>query len=187
MEKTKDFIDIDHKFQTNLQNIFAIGDVTGKLMLAHTASKQGLAVADILHNEINQAEIDTANLDYNIIPACTFTNPEIASVGLTEAQAKEEYSEILIGKFPFTANGKALGLGNTFGFVKTIADSNSKKLVGMHIIGPQATELIAQGSILLNTEATINDVKKIVFAHPTLSEAVMESIEDLENLAIHKM
>lgn len=187
LKRTYDFIDIDHKFQTNLENIFAIGDVTGKLMLAHTASKQGLAVADILHNEINRAEIDTANLDYNKIPACSFTNPEIASVGLTEAQAKEEYSEILIGKFPFTANGKALGLGNTFGFVKTIADSNSKKLVGMHIIGPQATELIAQGSILLNTEATINDVKKIVFAHPTLSEAVMESIEDLENLAIHKM
>jgi dihydrolipoyl dehydrogenase len=126
-------------------------------------------------------------LNYENIPACTFTNPEIGSVGLTEAQAKDRFGDILVGKFPFSANGKALGLGNTFGFVKVIATAADQKLVGMHIIGPQATELIAQGGILIGSQTKIDDVKKIVFAHPTLSEAVMESIEDLEKLAIHKM
>ncbi|RLC53250.1 MAG: dihydrolipoyl dehydrogenase, partial [Candidatus Cloacimonadota bacterium] len=106
---------------------------------------------------------------------------------LTEQKAKEEFEEIIVGKFPFSANGKALGLGSTFGFVKTIADAKSHKIIGMHIIGPQATELIAQGGILLGTDSTIEDVKKVIFAHPTLSEAIMESVEDLEKLAIHKM
>ncbi|MCF7792419.1 MAG: dihydrolipoyl dehydrogenase [Candidatus Cloacimonetes bacterium] len=187
LDQENGFIYIDNYFHTNLKNVFAIGDVTGKLMLAHTASKQGLIVADLLHNEINSANEEILDLDYNKIPACTFTNPEIGSVGFTEDEAKEKYEEILVGKFPFTANGKALGSGSTFGFVKTIADKKNHQLVGMHIIGPQATELIAQGGILIGSNATIADVKKIVFAHPTLSEAVMESIEDLEKLAIHKM
>ncbi|MDO9577451.1 MAG: dihydrolipoyl dehydrogenase [Candidatus Cloacimonadales bacterium] len=187
LEKTRGFITISADFQTNLLNVFAIGDVTGKLMLAHTASKQGLLVADLINNELNENQIDIFQLNYNHIPACTFTNPEIGSVGLSEEKAREKLGEILVGKFPFTANGKALGLGNSFGFVKTIANAADHKLVGMHIIGPQATELIAQGGILIGSNATIDDVKKIVFAHPTLSEAVMESIEDLEKLAIHKM
>lgn len=187
LKKNKGFITISADFHTNLQNVFAIGDVTGKLMLAHTASKQGLIVADLINNEINENKIDIFELNYNNIPACTFTNPEIGSVGFTEEQAKEKFGEILVGKFPFSANGKALGLGNSFGFVKTIANASDHKLVGMHIIGPQATELIAQGGILIGSNASIDDVKKIVFAHPTLSEAVMESIEDLKNLAIHKM
>ena len=181
------FITIDDDFLTNLPKVFAIGDVTGKLMLAHTASKQGLAVADIINNELNEEKILPVELDYKKIPACTFTNPEIGSVGFTEQKAKEKFDNILIGKFPFSANGKALSLSNTFGFVKTIADAKTHKIIGMHIIGPQATELIALGGVLLGTDATIADVKKVIFAHPTLSEAIMESIEDLEKLAIHKM
>ncbi len=181
------FITINDEFRTNLTNVFAIGDVTGKMMLAHTASKQGLAVADIINNEVNEEQVERIALNYKKIPACTFTNPEIGSVGLTEQKAKEEFEEIIVGKFPFSANGKALGLGSTFGFVKTIADAKSHKIIGMHIIGPQATELIAQGGILLGTDSTIEDVKKVIFAHPTLSEAIMESVEDLEKLAIHKM
>lgn len=187
LQKNKGFITIDDTFRTNLPRVFAIGDVTGKLMLAHTASKQGQIVADIICNELNDSGIEIMNLQYENIPACTFTNPEIGSVGLSEEQAKEKFGDILVGKFPFTANGKALGLGNSFGFVKTIASAADHKLVGMHIIGPQATELIALGGILIGSEATVQDVKKIVFAHPTLSEAVMESIEDLEKMAIHKM
>jgi dihydrolipoamide dehydrogenase len=181
------FIQISDDFQTNLSKVFSIGDVTGKLMLAHTASKQGLIVADIIKNELNPEKIEVINLDYNSIPACTFTHPEIGSVGLTQRQAQEQYEDILIGKFPFTANGKALGLGSTFGFVKIIADSRTHALLGMHIIGPQATELIAQGGILIGSKATIADVKKIVFAHPTLSETIMEAVEDLEKLAVHKI
>ncbi len=187
LTKKDGFIEIDERFQTNLKNVFAIGDVTGKLMLAHTASKQGLIVADILNNAINKQDKEILELDYQAIPACTFTNPEIASAGLSEQQAKEKYGEILIGKFPFTANGKALGIGNTFGFVKTIAAKEGQRLLGMHIIGPQATELIALGGILIGTKASLEDVKQIVYAHPTLSESVMESIEDLEKLAIHKI
>nr|MBC8416070.1 FAD-dependent oxidoreductase [Candidatus Cloacimonadota bacterium] len=181
------FIQISDDFHTNLSKVFSIGDVTGKLMLAHTASKQGLIVADIIKNELNPEKIEIMNLDYNSIPACTFTHPEIGSVGLTQQQAQEQYENILIGKFPFTANGKALGLGNTFGFVKVIADSQTHTLLGMHIIGPQATELIAQGGILIGSKATIADVKKITFAHPTLSETIMEAVEDLEKLAVHKI
>ncbi len=181
------FVRIDKMMKTNLENIFAIGDVTGKLMLAHTASKQGLIVADIIQNEINNTNIEIINLDYKKIPACTFTNPEIASVGFTQKEAEEIFQDVIIGKFPFTANGKALGLGATFGFVKVIALEDSNKIIGVHIIGPQATELIAQAGILVGLDATIDDVKKVIFAHPTLSETVMEAVEDLEKLAIHKI
>jgi dihydrolipoamide dehydrogenase len=121
------------------------------------------------------------------IPRCTFTHPEIGSVGLTEEQAIKQYEHVAVGKFPFTANGKALGSGYTFGFVKAIVDEATKRIIGMHIIGPNATELIAQGGILVNTQATLDDVKKVIFAHPTLSEAVMEALEDAENLAVHKI
>jgi dihydrolipoamide dehydrogenase len=181
------FVNIDKMMKTNLENVFAIGDVTGKLMLAHTASKQGLIVADIIHNEINKADIEIIDLDYKKIPACTFTNPEIASVGYSQKEAEEKFDDVIIGKFPFSANGKALGLGATFGFVKVIALENSNKILGVHIIGQQATELIAQAGILVGLDATIDDVKKVVFAHPTLSEAIMEAVEDLEKLAIHKI
>ncbi len=187
MQTENGFIKISEAMRTNLESVFAIGDVTGKLMLAHTASKQGLIVADIINNETNNENNKITNLSYENIPRCTFTHPEIGSVGLTETQAKERFEDILIGKFPFSANGKALALGDTFGFVKVIADQKSKRLIGMHIIGLQATELIAQGSILLNTNADIDDVKKVVFAHPTLSESVMEALEDLEKLSVHKM
>ncbi len=187
MNMERNALSINNNFETNHQNIFAIGDVTAKMMLAHTASKQGLLTAEIIKNRIVGTDEKNDALCYENIPRCTFTNPEIGSVGLTEAQAKEKYKEILIGKFPFSANGKALGLGETFGFVKTIADAQSKKLVGMHIIGPQATELIAEGGILIQSEMTINEALKIVFAHPTLSEAVAESIEDIEKMSINSM
>lgn len=181
------FIEIDENMKTNLPDVYAIGDVTGKLMLAHTASKQGLIVADILANKMAKEKHHIIQLNYTNIPACTFTNPEIGSVGLTEEDAIATYDEILIGKFPFSANGKSLGMGNNFGFAKVIADKKTQKIVGMHIIGPQATELIAQGAILIGTKADPEKVKEIVFAHPTLSEVVMEAVEDLETLAIHKL
>ncbi|MBC8383745.1 MAG: dihydrolipoyl dehydrogenase [Candidatus Cloacimonetes bacterium] len=183
----KDAITINNNFETNQHNLFAIGDVTAKMMLAHTASKQGLLTAEIIKNRIEGTESRIEKLRYENIPRCTFTNPEIGSVGLTEAQAKEKYKEILVGKFPFSANGKALGLGNVFGFVKTIADKKSNKIIGMHIIGPQATELIAEGGILIGLGMTVDEALKVVFAHPTLSEAVAESIEDLEKMSIHSM
>ncbi|MDN5354891.1 MAG: dihydrolipoamide dehydrogenase [Candidatus Cloacimonadota bacterium] len=187
LNREKGFIQIDKKMQTNLENMFAIGDITGKLMLAHTASKQGLLVADIINNELNDKAKKLHWIDYQKIPACTFTNPEVASVGITEQQAKERAEDYSIGKFPFSANGKALGLGQTYGLVKVVAAKKTGELLGIHIIGPQATELIAQAGVMIGLKASVEDIKKIVFAHPTLSEAVMEAVEDVENLAIHKM
>jgi len=183
--KDKDFIIINDDCRTNEPHIFSIGDVTGKLQLAHTASKQGLRVAELIRGEIKNETIHQEELIYHNIPRCTFTNPEIASCGLTEKQAQEKYGEIHVGKFPFAANGKSLGMGNNFGFVKSIADKKTGVIVGLHIIGPVATELIAQASFLINTQSTAEVIEKVVFAHPTLSECVMESIEDLHKMAIH--
>ncbi|HPY95721.1 MAG TPA: dihydrolipoyl dehydrogenase [Candidatus Cloacimonadota bacterium] len=183
--KERDFIVIDEQCRTNEQNVFSIGDITGKMQLAHTASKQGLRVAELINGELNGEKVTQEELIYHNIPRCVFTNPELASCGLTEKQAQEQYDEILIGKFPYAANGKSLGMGNNFGFVKTIADKNSGVIVGMHIIGPAATEIIAQASFIINTKSSVESIEKVVFAHPTLSECVMESIEDLHKFAIH--
>lgn len=186
-------VQIDDAMQTNLERVFAIGDVTAKLQLAHTASKQGLMVADIIKHALDSStsgplDLSTHRpLDYINIPRCTFTHPEIASVGYTQSEAEQAFSDIKIGKFPFTANGKAMAMGNTLGFVKTIARADTNELVGMHIMGPTAAELIAQGAILIANHNTSEDAESIVFAHPTLSEAIMESMEDLRNLSIHKI
>ncbi len=180
-------ISINDQMQTNLPGIYAIGDVTGKMLLAHTASKQGLIVAEHIRAAISNTEYHHPPLEYIFIPRCTFTEPEIGSVGYTEEQAKASFGEVLIGKFPFSASGKAMAMGNTFGFVKTIARADNQQLVGMHIIGPQAAELVAQGAILISLKAKAEDIESIVFAHPTLSESIMESVEDIRNLSIHKI
>jgi len=185
LNKDNGFVVIDEEFKTNLPNLFAIGDVTGKMMLAHVASKQGLTVADIISNKINSTGIEISKLNYESVPACIFTDPEIGSVGLSEDKAKELYKNISVGRFPFSANGKSLGIGNRFGFVKMVCDRDTGKILGMHIIGPQATELIAQGSFMIGAEMKTDDIKKVIFAHPTLSECVMEAAEDLESLAVH--
>jgi dihydrolipoamide dehydrogenase len=186
-ELSKGAVLIDKNMRTSLPGVYAIGDVTGKLPLAHTAGKQGLIAAEHIRSVLQNTHHEIDELVYENIPRCTFTNPEVSSCGLTEKQASELYKEIKVGKFPFTANGKALAGGNTNGFVKTIARADNDQLVGMHIIGPNAAELIAQGSILINLKATAKDVEKVVFAHPTLSEAIMEAVEDLNGLSIHKM
>ncbi len=178
---------IDDQMRTNMQNIYAIGDVTAKSMLAHTASKQAILACDDIYRKLKEKQIETVHLDYHNIPNCTFTKPEIGSIGLTEDQAKKIYQKILVGKFPFAANGKALGMSDTFGFVKTVINAETKEILGAQIIGPQATELIAQIAALMGSKAKLDDIKKIVFAHPTLSETIMEAFEDAENLAIHKL
>ncbi len=184
---SKGALAIDNFMRTSLPNLYAIGDVTAKLPLAHTASKQGLLVAEHIRSQIQNTELNIHKLIYENIPRCIFTNPEVGSCGLTEKQASELLGEIKVGKFLFTANGKALAGGNTNGFVKIIAKADDLQIVGMHIIGPNAAELIAQGSILINLKAKAEDVEKVVFAHPTLSEAIMEAIEDLQGHSIHKM
>ena len=186
-EQNNGMMQIDDEMRTNTPNLFAIGDLTGKLMLAHTASKQGLIVADIISNEFKNTDIPILELDYKKIPACTFTNPEIASVGYNEDDAEAKFGEIIVGKFPFSANGNAMGKGDTFGLVKVVASAGNHKILGIHIIGLQATELIGQAAAMIGLDATIDDVKKIIFAHPTLSETIMEAVEDVEHLAVHKL
>lgn len=178
---------IDRYMRTNIENVYAIGDVTAKLQLAHTASKQGLIAAQHIAMLEAKQEFHCDELNYSNIPRCTFTHPEIASVGLTQAEATEKYGVAKVGKFPFAANGKAMAMNATDGFVKTIAHPETGELVGMHIMGHGAAELIAQGAILIAGKRTAADVEAIVFAHPTMSEAIMESIEDLQNLSIHKI
>ncbi len=189
IKEEKDAILIDDFMQTNCDKIYAVGDVTGKLQLAHTAGKQGLIavehIASRLYPEKHSAPKEPLN--YINIPRCTFTHPEIASVGYTETEAEKKFGEIVTGKFPFSANGKAVATGNINGFVKTIARKDTSELVGMHILGPNAAELIAQGTIMIINKNKAEDIDSFVFAHPTLSEAILEAMEDLQNKSIHKI
>ena len=189
IKEEKDAILIDDFMQTNCDKIYAVGDVTGKLQLAHTAGKQGLIavehIASCLYPEKHSAPKEPLN--YINIPRCTFTHPEIASVGYTETEAEKKFGEIVTGKFPFSANGKAVATGNINGFVKTIARKDTSELVGMHILGPNAAELIAQGTIMIINKNKAEDIDSFVFAHPTLSEAILEAMEDLQNKSIHKI
>ena len=178
---------IDRFMRTDREGVYAIGDLTAKLALAHTASKQGLMAAAHIRSQIHNIDFHEPELVYANIPRCTFTHPEVASVGLTEAEAIQRYTDIKIGRFPFSASGKAMAMGNTFGFVKTIARADTQQLLGMHIIGPNAAELIAQGAILIANGANADTAEQVVFAHPTLSEAIKESIEDIRSLSIHKI
>ena len=183
----KGAISIDDMMRTSEAGIYAIGDVTAKLQLAHTASKQGLLAVEHIAHLLKGTAAPKRSLEYINIPRCTFSYPEIGSVGYNEAEAKEKFGEIITGKFPFTANGKAMAMSSTQGFVKTIACKDTGELVGMHIMGPAAAELIAQGAIMISAHMTAESIEDIVFAHPTLSEAIMESVEDLRELSIHKI
>jgi len=189
LKTEKGAVIVDDFMQTSLDKIYAIGDLTGKLQLAHTASKQGLFAVEHIASRIypEKYKVPAKPINYINIPRCTFTHPEIASVGYTQKEAEEIFKEVLTGKFPFSANGKAVAMGNPNGFVKIIARKDTSEIIGMHIMGPNATELIAQGAIMIANQNKTADVESIIFAHPTLSEAIMEAIEDLQNLSIHKI
>ena len=172
-------ITIDDYGQTNISNIFAIGDVSGPPWLAHVASAQGhVAVEKIVdHN--------TEPIDYNNIPSCTYCQPQVASLGLTEIQAKEAGFNIKVGKFYFKSSGKALSIGKPVGFVKIIFDSKYGELLGCHIIGPQATELIQELVIAKSLEATWENLAYTMHPHPTLSESIMEAALDAYGIGVH--
>ena len=172
-------ISIDSKCQTNIPNIFAIGDVAGPPWLAHKSSAQGHMVADFINGR-NIHEIDHFN-----IPNCTYCQPQIGSLGYTESRALELGYNIKVGKFYFRACGKAMAVGNTFGFVKLIFDAKYGELIGAHIIGDGATEMIAELNIAKALESTWEDLAMTIHAHPTLSEAVTEAAMDAYGVAIH--
>jgi len=174
------FVPIDGFMRTNVPSIYAIGDLTGKLLLAHVASAQGMVAAEHIAGHGTQP-ID----DYSFMPRCTYCHPQVASLGLTEAQAQERGVEIRVGKFPFQANGKALALAEREGFVKIIADASSAEILGVHMIGPEVTELLPELALARALEATPEEIARTVHAHPTLSEAIMEAAHSVEGLPIH--
>jgi dihydrolipoamide dehydrogenase len=173
------FIEIDNKMATNIPGIWAIGDVTGKLMLAHVASAQGMVCAEAI------AGLEIPTLDYEMMPRATYCQPQIASFGLTEAQARDRGYEVKIGRFPFQANGKALGLGDYAGWVKIITEAKYGEILGAHMIGPEVTELLPELTIAQMMELTANDIARNVHAHPTLSETLMEAAHAVGGYAIH--
>jgi dihydrolipoamide dehydrogenase len=167
-------IGINLKMQTNVPHIYAIGDVTSKLMLAHVAEAMGIIAAE------NIAGVKTIELDFDMMPRATFCQPQIASFGYTETQARERGYEINIAKFPFTANGKAQGLADPTGFVKLISDKQYGEMLGAHMIGPDVTELLPELTLARYAELTPSEIARNVHPHPTLSEAVKEAAHGLE-------
>jgi dihydrolipoamide dehydrogenase len=168
------FIEIDERMATSVPGIYAIGDVTGKMLLAHVASAQGIIAAE------NIAGAETITLDYVMMPRATFCHPQVASFGLTEAQAREKGNEVKIGRFPFQANGKALGLGEGVGFIKLITDARYGEILGAHLIGPEVSELLPELTLAQMMELTPNEIARNVHTHPTLSEVIMEAAHDAE-------
>jgi dihydrolipoamide dehydrogenase len=176
-------IGVNEFLQTNVPNIFAIGDVTDKIQLAHVATAQGRVVVDnLIANETKAAMMQ---MNYDEIPAAVFTHPEIATIGLTEAEAEARGIPIRMGRFPFAAIGKALAQGETDGFVKLIAHAETGQLLGGHILGGHAAELIGQITLAIKLKATAEQLTETIFAHPTLSEAILEAAESLFGQATH--
>jgi dihydrolipoamide dehydrogenase len=172
---------INDYLQTSIDNIYAIGDVTGKSMLAHVASHQGLVA-------VKNALGEKRKMDYKVIPSCIYTNPEVASVGMTEQEARAKYKDkIKVGRFPYAASGKAMTMGERNGFIKVIAEPRYTEILGVHIIGPQATELIAEATLAIKLECTAEELANTIHAHPTLSETVMEAAFDLLEEPVHKI
>ncbi len=172
-------IAIDDHMATNVPGIYAIGDVTGKFLLAHVASAQGMVAAETI------AKHETVKLDYTMMPRATYCHPQVASFGYTEAQAREKGLEIKVSKFPFMVNGKSLGLGETTGFAKIITDAKYGEILGAHLIGPEVSELLPELTLAQRMEITAEEIARTVHAHPTLSEVLMEAAHGVSGQTIH--
>ncbi|MGW7042247.1 dihydrolipoyl dehydrogenase [Streptomyces avermitilis] len=166
-------IDVDGHCRTSRPHIYAIGDVTAKLMLAHAAEAMGVVAAESI------AGVETMELDYRMIPRATFCQPQIASFGWTESEARDEGFDVRVAKFPFTANAKAHGFGDTVGFVKLVSDARYGELLGAHLIGPDVTELLPELTLAQKWDLTVTELIRNVHAHPTLSEAVQDALHGL--------
>jgi dihydrolipoamide dehydrogenase len=166
-------IKVDARGRTNVDGVYAIGDVTGKMMLAHAAEAMGVVAAETI------ADAETIEIDFDMIPRATYCQPQIASFGYSEAQARDKGYDVKVAKFPFSANGKAQGLGDAVGFVKIVADAKHNEIVGAHMIGPDVTELLPALTLAQKWDLTADEVARNIFAHPTLSEAVKEAVEGI--------
>ncbi len=175
----KSFIKVNEWYETGVKGVYAIGDVIGPPLLAHVASHEGIVCVEKI------AGVKTHAIDYNSIPGCTYCQPQVASIGMTEEKAKEAGYDVKVGKFPYSASGKARAIGAKEGMVKLIFDKKYGELLGAHIVGTEATELIAELGMAKSLEATPVELSKTVHAHPTLSEMIMEAAADAEGEAVH--
>lgn len=177
---SRGFVTVDDQLRTNVEHVYAIGDVTGKALLAHVASHQGVTAAEVIAGSAH------ARIDYTAVPAATFTHPEVASVGLTEAKATELGHEVITTKFPFAALGRSQTFGDTDGFAKIVAGKQYGEVLGVHIIGPSASDLITEGTLAITLEATLDELAETIHAHPTLGEVGMEGAMSALGLPIHQ-
>ena len=175
----KGFVPVDQWYQTNVSGVYAIGDLTGPPLLAHVASHEAIICVEKIAGKSPHA------LDYESIPGCTYCQPQVASIGMTEAKVREAGYDVTIGKFPYTASGKARAIGERDGLVKLIFDKKYGELLGAHIIGAEATELIAELGIAKTFETTANELASTIHAHPTLSEMIMEAAGNALGEGIH--
>jgi len=172
------FILANAHYETNVPGIFAIGDVIGGLMLAHKAEEEGIAAAELMAGQ-------AGHVNYKVVPGVVYTHPEFAQVGLTEADAKREGREVKVGKFPLKANGRAISIDETEGWMKVIGDAKTDRLLGVQILAPAAGELIAEACVAMEFAASTEDLARTMHAHPTLSEATKEAALAVEKRAIH--
>nr|MBU1328515.1 dihydrolipoyl dehydrogenase [Candidatus Omnitrophota bacterium] len=180
IESNKGWLKVDESFRTNIKNIYAAGDIKGGMLLAHLASKEGISAVEGMRG-------NSYPIDYSVVPSCIFTHPEIASVGLNEKTAKNKGMDVKTRKFLFGAIGKSHVLGETDGFIKLMVDNKSDKILGCQIIGPHATELIAEISVCVQFGITSEKLASVIHAHPTLSEIICEVSEAIHNKAIHSL
>jgi dihydrolipoamide dehydrogenase len=174
------FVQVDQFMRTGEPGVYAIGDIVPTPALAHCASAEGILAVEHMKG------MDVRPINYDHVPNATYTEPEVASVGLTEKKAKERGYDVKIGTFPLTANAKNKIMGADGGLVKYVSDAKYDELLGVHIVGPKATELIAESCVALELEATSESIARTIHAHPTLSEALMEAGEDVHGHSIHK-
>src|SRR6476660_313323 len=174
------FIQVDEYQQTAEKGVYAIGDVVPTPLLAHLASKEGIVAVEHM-----SGQKDVRPINLRLVPNCTYCDPEVASVGLTEAKAKEQGYDVKVGRFPFSASGKARILGEEEGFVKIVAEQKYDEVLGVHIIGPHATELIAEACVAMQLESTADELGRTMHAHPTVSETVMDAAAGVHDMAVH--
>jgi dihydrolipoyl dehydrogenase len=173
------FVKVSPTMETSVKGLYAVGDVAGPPLLAHKAMAEGVVAAEAIAGRTPRP------VDYTNVPSCTYCRPQVASIGLTEARARDNGREVMVGKFPFTASGKAVALGETDGFVKVVADKASGEILGVHIVGPEATEIIHEFAVGRTLEATVEEIMHTIHAHPTLSEAALEATLAALGQAIH--
>jgi dihydrolipoamide dehydrogenase len=173
------FVRVSPRMETSVKGVYAIGDMAGAPLLAHKAMAEGVVAAEAIAGKSPRP------VDYANVPSCTYCRPQVASIGVSEAKAKENGREVTVGKFPFTASGKAVALGETDGFVKVVADKATGEILGVHILGPEATEIIHEFAVGRTLEATLEEIIHTIHAHPTLSEAALEATLGALGQAIH--